>query len=439
LARQDLNDLVYKSEKGKFLAVTEEVKRRHATGQPILIGTISIEKSELLSGFLKRSGIKHNVLNAKYLEKEAEIVANAGQMNAVTISTNMAGRGTDIVLGEGVKEVGGLHILGTERHESRRIDNQLRGRAGRQGDPGSSQFFVSLEDDLMRVFGSEKIQNLIETIGMEEEIPIENKMLTKGIENAQKRVEGRNFDIRKHVLQYDNVMNRQREIIYQQRQEVIDGKDVEAEILDMTKTVVEAYVNMYTGEGNYFDDWDLEGLKKHVESSVLVKNNVVLPEKPESREMLTEAILAKCHEVLSEKRDTIGEEQLQNIERAILLRSVDSAWMEHIDNMDHLKQGIGLRAYGQNDPVKAYTKEGFDLFDDMVMQIQENTVRYLYSLEIKSAPKEEKSVDFSNMKTNEAQIEGNSQGAQQRKTQKVGRNDPCPCGSGKKYKKCCGA
>jgi preprotein translocase subunit SecA len=439
LARQDLNDLVYKSEKGKFLAVTEEVKRRHATGQPILIGTISIEKSELLSGFLKRSGIKHNVLNAKYLEKEAEIVANAGQMNAVTISTNMAGRGTDIVLGDGVKEVGSLHILGTERHESRRIDNQLRGRAGRQGDPGSSQFFVSLEDDLMRVFGSEKIQNLIETIGMEEEIPIENKMLTKGIENAQKRVEGRNFDIRKHVLQYDNVMNRQREIIYQQRQEVIDGKDVEAEILDMTKTVVEAYVNMYTGEGNYFDDWDLEGLKKHVESSVLVKNNVVLPEKPESREMLTEAILAKCHEVLSEKRDTIGEEQLQNIERAILLRSVDSAWMEHIDNMDHLKQGIGLRAYGQNDPVKAYTKEGFDLFDDMVMQIQENTVRYLYSLEIKSAPKEEKSVDFSNMKTNEAQIEGNSQGAQQRKTQKVGRNDPCPCGSGKKYKKCCGA
>jgi len=439
LARQDLNDLVYKSEKGKFLAVTEEVKRRHATGQPILIGTISIEKSELLSGFLKRSGIKHNVLNAKYLEKEAEIVANAGQMNAVTISTNMAGRGTDIVLGDGVKEVGGLHILGTERHESRRIDNQLRGRAGRQGDPGSSQFFVSLEDDLMRVFGSEKIQNLIETIGMEEEIPIENKMLTKGIENAQKRVEGRNFDIRKHVLQYDNVMNRQREIIYQQRQEVINGKDVEAEILDMTKTVVEAYVNMYTGEGNYFDDWDLEGLKKHVESSVLVKNNVVLPEKPESREMLTEAILAKCHEVLSEKRDTIGEEQLQNIERAILLRSVDSAWMEHIDNMDHLKQGIGLRAYGQNDPVKAYTKEGFDLFDDMVMQIQENTVRYLFSLEIKSAPKEEKTVDFSNMKTNEAQIEGNTPGGQQRKNQKVGRNDPCPCGSGKKYKKCCGA
>ncbi|MDI3537120.1 MAG: preprotein translocase subunit SecA, partial [Eubacteriaceae bacterium] len=214
---------------------------------------------------------------------------------------------------------------------------------------------------------------------------------------------------------------------------------VEAEILDMTKTVVEAYVNMYTGEGNYFDDWDLEGLKKHVESSVLVKNNVVLPEKPESREMLTEAILAKCHEVLSEKRDTIGEEQLQNIERAILLRSVDSAWMEHIDNMDHLKQGIGLRAYGQNDPVKAYTKEGFDLFDDMVMQIQENTVRYLFSLEIKSAPKEEKTVDFSNMKTNEAQIEGNTPGGQQRKNQKVGRNDPCPCGSGKKYKKCCGA
>ncbi|WKY48484.1 preprotein translocase subunit SecA [Eubacteriaceae bacterium ES3] len=438
LARKDLNDLVYKSEKGKFQAVTEEVKQRHATGQPILIGTISIEKSELLSGFLKRSGIRHNVLNAKYLEKEAEIVANAGQMNAVTISTNMAGRGTDIVLGEGVKEVGGLHILGTERHESRRIDNQLRGRAGRQGDPGSSQFFVSLEDDLMRVFGSEKIQSLIDTIGMEEDVPIENKMLTKGIENAQKRVEGRNFDIRKHVLQYDNVMNRQREIIYQQRQEVIDGKDVEAEILDMTKTVVEAYVNMYTGEGNYYDDWDLEGLKRHIEASVLVKNTVDLPEKPESREILTETVLKKCDEVLKEKRETIGEDQLQNIERAILLRSVDSAWMEHIDNMDHLKQGIGLRAYGQTDPVKAYTKEGFDLFDDMVMQIQENTVRYLYSLEIKTAPKEEKAVDFSEMKTNESQIEGNTQG-EQRKANKVGRNDPCPCGSGKKYKKCCGA
>ena len=440
LIRQDLNDLIYKSEKGKFMAATEEVKRRHATGQPILIGTISIEKSELLSGYLKRSGIKHNVLNAKHLEKEAEIVANAGQMNAVTISTNMAGRGTDIVLGEGVIEVGGLHILGTERHESRRIDNQLRGRAGRQGDPGSSQFFVSLEDDLMRVFGSEKIQGMIETLGMDEETPIENKMLTKGIENSQKRVEGRNFDIRKHVLQYDNVMNRQRELIYQQRQEVIDGKDMENEIWSMTEILINAYVNMFTGEGQYYDDWDLAGLTKHLESNVLPKGRVALPEKPESREVLVEAILAECRKVLEEKKEILGLEQLQNVERMILLRTVDAAWMEHIDNMDQLKQGIGLRAYGQNDPVKEYTREGFDLFDDMVLRIQEDTVKYLFNLNIKIVPAEEanKSVDFDQMKTNENEIEGKPTGPASAQN-KVGRNDPCPCGSGKKYKKCCGA
>ncbi|MBC3888699.1 preprotein translocase subunit SecA [Acetobacterium paludosum] len=440
LIRRDLNDLIYKSEKGKFLAVTEDVKKRHATGQPILIGTISIEKSELLSGYLKRSGIKHNVLNAKHLEKEAEIVANAGQMNAVTISTNMAGRGTDIVLGDGVTDVGGLHILGTERHESRRIDNQLRGRAGRQGDPGSSQFFVSLEDDLMRVFGSEKIQGMIETLGMDEETPIENKMLTRGIENSQKRVEGRNFDIRKHVLQYDNVMNRQREIIYQQRQEVIDGKDMENEIWSMTETLISAYVNSFTSEGEYYDDWDLEGLTKHLETNVLPKDRLVLPEKPENREVLVAAILAECRKVLDEKKELLGLEQLQNIERMILLRSVDAAWMEHIDNMDQLKQGIGLRAYGQRDPVKEYTKEGFDLFDDMVLRIQEDTVKYLFNLNIKVVPAEEtnKSVDFSQMKTNENEIEGKPVGPATSHN-KVGRNDLCPCGSGKKYKKCCGA
>jgi len=440
LIRQDLNDLIYKSEKGKLCAVTEEVKRRNETGQPILIGTISIEKSELLSTYLKRSGIKHNVLNAKFLEKEAEIVANAGQKNAVTISTNMAGRGTDIVLGEGVIEVGGLHILGTERHESRRIDNQLRGRSGRQGDPGSSQFFVSLEDDLMRVFGSERIQGLIETIGLDEETPIENKILTKGIENSQKRVEGRNFDIRKNVLQYDNVMNRQRELIYEQRQQVIDGKDMENEIWTMTKTLSDAYVNMFTGDGQYYDDWDLEGLKKHLESTVLPKGTLNFPEKPESREILVEAVLNECREILEEKKERLGLEQLQNIEGIILLRSVDSAWMDHIDNMDQLKQGIGLRAYGQNDPVKEYTKEGFALFDDMILRIQEDTVKYLFNLNIQEAPSEEikEKVDFSQMKTNENEIEGKPSGPAGPHN-KAGRNDPCPCGSGKKYKKCCGA
>ncbi|KNZ42847.1 preprotein translocase subunit SecA [Acetobacterium bakii] len=441
LIRKDLNDLIYKSEKGKYTAVTEEVKRRHETGQPILIGTISIEKSELLSGYLKRSGVKHNVLNAKFLEKEAEIVANAGQKDAVTISTNMAGRGTDIVLGEGVIEVGGLHILGTERHESRRIDNQLRGRSGRQGDPGSSQFFVSLEDDLMRVFGSERIQGLVESIGLDEETPIENKILTKGIENSQKRVEGRNFDIRKNVLQYDNVMNRQRELIYEQRQQVIDGKDMENEIWTMTETLANAYVNMYTGDGQYYDDWDLEGLTKHLESNVLPKGTVVFPEKPESREILVDTVLGECRKILEEKKERLGLEQLQNIEGIILLRSVDSAWMDHIDNMDQLKQGIGLRAYGQNDPVKEYTKEGFDLFDDMILRIQEDTVKYLFNLNIQVAPSEEskdKIVDFSLMKTNENEIEGKPAGPATAQN-KVGRNDPCPCGSGKKYKKCCGA
>ncbi len=438
LIRDDRNDLIYKSEKGKYLAATEEVKRRHETGQPILIGTISIEKSELLSKYLKHSGIKHNVLNAKHLEKEAEIVANAGQKNAVTISTNMAGRETDIVLGEGVKEVGGLHILGTERHESRRIDNQLRGRSGRQGDPGSSQFFVSLEDDLMRVFGSEKIQGLVESIGLDEETPIENKMLTKGIENSQKRVEGRNFDIRKHVLQYDNVMNRQREIIYEQRQEVIDGKDMENEIWSMTKNLVDAYVNMFTGDGQYYDDWDLIGLKNQIESTIVPKGILEFPEKPENREILVETVLEECQNVLNEKKERLGLEQLQDIERIILLRSVDSAWMEHIDNMDQLKQGIGLRAYGQNDPVKEYTKEGFDLFDDMVLRIQEDTVKYLFNLNIQVTPKEEKKVDFSQLNTNENEIEGKTKDPAKSK-EKVGRNDPCPCGSGKKYKKCCGA
>lgn len=440
LIREDQNDLIYKSEKGKYCAVTEEVKRRHETGQPILIGTISIEKSELLSSYLKRSGVKHNVLNAKFLEKEAEIVANAGQKNAVTISTNMAGRGTDIVLGEGVIEVGGLHILGTERHESRRIDNQLRGRSGRQGDPGSSQFFVSLEDDLMRVFGSERIQGLIETIGLDEETPIENKILTKGIENSQKRVEGRNFDIRKNVLQYDNVMNRQRELIYEQRQQVIDGKDMENEIWNMTKTLADAYVNMFTGDGDYYDNWDLEGLKKHLETTVLPKGTLTFPEKPESREILVDTVLDECRKILEEKKERLGLEQLQNIEGIILLRSVDSAWMEHIDNMDQLKQGIGLRAYGQNDPVKEYTKEGFALFDDMILRIQEDTVKYLFNLNIQVVPSDEakEKVDFSQMKTNENEIVGKPADPASAQN-KVGRNDPCPCGSGKKYKKCCGA
>lgn len=439
MARTDMNDLVYKSEIGKFKAVAQEVKERHQTGQPILIGTISIEKSELLSKYLKKEGIRHNVLNAKYLEKEAEIVTSAGQMGAVTISTNMAGRGTDIVLGEGVPALGGLHIIGTERHESRRIDNQLRGRSGRQGDPGSSQFFVSLEDDLMRVFGSERIQGMVEGLGMDEETPIENKMLTRGIESAQKKVEARNFDIRKSVLQYDNVMNRQREIIYEQRQQVIDGQDMHEQVWKMTEDMVASYVQMYTNTGDYFEDWDIEGLKAYFEKAFIPEGAMTF-ESGMSRDDIQGMILDLCKKNYKEKIDILGDAEMQNLERMVLLRCVDAAWMEHIDNMDQLKQGIGLRAYGQNDPVKEYTNEGFAMFEDMIQRIQEDTVRYIYNVQIKVAPKAQSrgAVDLSNAQTNEAQIQGEEKQQTVHK-KKIGRNEPCPCGSGKKYKNCCGA
>jgi len=435
IIREDLNDLVYKTEEGKFKAVAKEVAKRHEIGQPILIGTISIERSELLSKYLRKEGIPHNVLNAKYLEKEAEIVANAGQRGIVTISTNMAGRGTDIVLGEGVTELGGLHILGTERHESRRIDNQLRGRSGRQGDPGSSQFFVSLEDDLMRVFGSERIQSMIDNIGFDDETPLDAKMLTRGIENAQKRVEGRNFDIRKSVLQYDNVMNRQREIIYAQRQEVIDGKNMHEQILKMTIDTIDAYVENYTSGGDDYTEWQIDELKNYFETSFLGKGSLSFRENIDDREEFKKEILDQCKKNYNEKLEILGSEQMEDLERRILLRSVDASWMEHIDNMDQLRQGIGLRAYGQNDPVKEYTKEGFAMFDDMILRIQEDTIKYLYSASIKSVPKE-KSIDPQQLQTNQDQEQTSK--IQPRHKEKIGRNDPCPCGSGKKYKNCCG-
>ena len=437
MIRDDRNDSIYRTEEAKFKAVTADVKHRHELGQPVLIGTISIEKSEELSGYLRREGIPHNVLNAKYLEKEAEIVANAGQPGAVTISTNMAGRGTDIVLGEGVPELGGLHIIGTERPESRRIVNQLRGRSGRQGDPGSSQFYISMDDDLMRVFGSERIQGMVDSLGLDD-APIEAKMLTKGIENAQKRVEGRNFDIRKSVLQYDNVMNRQRELIYAQRQDVLDGKPIDEQVWAMTEGLVSDYVEMYTNGGNYYDDWDLEGLDKFFRKNYFADTDFELPQKPDSRDELKDALLAVFHANFDKKKQLIGDDNMKDLERQILLRTVDRNWMDHIDNMDQLKQGIGLRAYGQNDPVKEYTKEGFNLFDDMNNEIQEETVKYLFGLTIKvEAPKQ----PAQEMTTNEGAITGSEPedgGKKPRTTKKVGRNDPCPCGSGLKYKKCCG-
>lgn len=435
MIRNDMNDLVYKTEEAKFRAVTQDVKQRHAKGQPVLIGTISIEKSEELSKYLRREGIKHNVLNAKYLEREAEIVSQAGQPGAVTISTNMAGRGTDIVLGEGVAELGGLHIIGTERHESRRIDNQLRGRAGRQGDPGSSQFYISLEDDLMRIFGGERIYSMIDGLDLDEDQPIEAKMLTKGIESAQKKVEARNFDIRKSVLQYDNVMNRQRELIYGQRQDVIDGKPIDEQIERMTEGLVSDYVDMYTNTGNGWQDWDIEGLENYFRKNFFKDTDISLPKEPEDRDELKQALVDIFHDNFKKKEELIGTDNMMDLERQILLRTVDRNWMDHIDNMDQLKQGIGLRAYGQNDPVKEYTKEGFNLFEEMNNEIQEETVRYLYGITIKVEAPQPVNRDI---RTNQAQINGEPEKKAPVRSKKVGRNDPCPCGSGKKYKNCCG-
>ncbi|SHE67015.1 preprotein translocase subunit SecA [Alkalibacter saccharofermentans] len=436
MIRDDMVDLVYKSEMGKFSAIVEEIKSRNQTGQPVLVGTISIEKSEVLSTMLKKQGIPHQVLNAKYHEKEAEIISMAGQKNAVTISTNMAGRGTDIVLGEGVKELGGLHILGTERHESRRIDNQLRGRSGRQGDEGSSQFFISLEDELMRLFGSERIMGLVDNLGLPEDMPIENKMLSKGIENAQKKVEGRNFDIRKHVLQYDNVMNKQREIIYSQRKTVLEGGDIHDQVLKMYEGLVEESITIYTGFSEYFEEWDLNGLFEHGRTLFSDGFHMEVPTEQLTRDELKDLVYQKGMSVLNAKEEEIGKERFRELERVVLLRVVDRKWMDHIDDMEQLKQGIGLRAYGQVDPVAAYTNEGFDMFEEMTKNIQEDTIKYLFHLEVQKQPVvEEKNNVLDNVTTNKEDAPKREPVI---KKDKPGRNDPCPCGSGKKYKKCCG-
>ncbi|MFZ7120551.1 MAG: preprotein translocase subunit SecA [Eubacteriaceae bacterium] len=434
MVRKDMHDVIYKTVNGKFNAVVKEIEERNKTGQPVLVGTISIEKSEVLSKLLKKRGIKHEVLNAKYHEKEAEIVSNAGEKHSVTISTNMAGRGTDIVLGQGVKELGGLHILGTERHESRRIDNQLRGRAGRQGDEGSSQFFISLEDDLMRLFGSDRIMGLVDSLGLDEDVPIENKMLSKGIENAQKKVEGRNFDIRKHVLQFDNVINKQREIIYSQRKSVLEGKDIHEQIIKMLEGLVEDSINIYTGFSQYPEEWDFKGLVEHSEVLFLPKDSFVIPENDITREDLKQLLMDEANNNYQSRIDEIGLDRMQELERVVLLRVVDSKWMDHIDNMEQLKQGIGLRAYGQIDPVLAYTNEGFSLFEEMNNSIQEDTIKYLFHINIQDESLEAKETDLSKVSTNKEERKNKPQVNKN----KIGRNDPCPCGSGKKYKKCCG-
>lgn len=497
LAREDLPDVVYKTEKAKFDAVIEDVEEHYKKGQPVLVGTISIEKSEILSDMLKRRGVKHEVLNAKYHEKEAEIVAQAGKKGAVTIATNMAGRGTDIMLGgnaeymaksemrrmgfseelisestaysdtqdpeilearktfvelnekykeqirpvaEEVRSVGGLYIIGTERHESRRIDNQLRGRAGRQGDPGKSRFYISLEDDLMRLFGGERISNLMDSLKVEEDMPIEAGMLSKTIESAQRKVEGRNFGIRKNVLQYDDVMNRQREVIYKQRDQVLNGENIRGQIITMIEQAIDTNVKRYLPEDQLHDDWDFKGLRDHYMGWLLQPNDLDFsPEELEDLdpEYVKSELLKIANRLYEQREQEFGPEIVRELERVILLKNVDTLWMDHIDAMEELQRGIRLRAYAQRDPVVEYRMEGYDMFDAMIAQIRENTARMMLTvrLQTKEEPKREE-VAKPTMAT------GAGDGSEEKRPvvngKKVGRNDPCPCGSGKKYKKCCG-
>ncbi len=493
--RDDNQDSVYKTEKGKYNAVIEQVLECHAKGQPVLVGTISIEKSELLSTMLGRRGVKHEVLNAKYHEKEAEIVAQAGKKNAVTIATNMAGRGTDIILGgnaefmakaymrkEGVLEelisestshadtdnadilaararyaelynkfkpaiaaeaaevceAGGLFIIGTERHESRRIDNQLRGRAGRQGDPGASRFFISLEDDLMRLFGGERVQSIMETLGVEEDMPIENRMITSVIEGAQKKLEARNFGIRKNVLQFDDVMNSQREIIYGQRGKVLRGEDVSAGVHSMLRESISATTAMYLS-GDVADDWNLEALRGHYRGWLCSDTDFRYSTEELSNttsESITDLLVTRAEHICELKEQKYGFELMRELERVVLLRVVDTKWMEHIDEMEELRKGIYLRSYGQRDPVVEYRIEGFEMFDAMVESIKEDTTRLLLTMEI--AQQKPLTREQIAKPTGESGGDESEKKQPVRKAHKPGRNDPCPCGSGLKYKKCCG-
>ncbi len=469
MIRHDFPDMIYKSETGKFHAVISDIEERNAQGRPVLVGTISIEKSELLSSMLKKRGIKHSVLNAKYHEKEAEIIVQAGRINAVTIATNMAGRGTDIILGgnpesvakdmlkdkpeytdedlteavseaekqcasdrEKVVALGGLHIIGTERHESRRIDNQLRGRAGRQGDPGSSRFYLSLEDDLMRIFGSDRISGLMGKLGMDDDVPIENRMVSSAIENAQKRVESQNFDIRKHLLEYDDVMNKQRKEIYAYRKEILQSQNIKDKILLMIDEIVEEIISVHCPEDQNSEGWDMKGLKDSLYGTFSVSIDAV----SDNFQIFKDTVFSEVKKAYEKKEDEAGSDMMRYLERMMVLQVVDSQWKDHLLAMDHLKEGIGLRGYGQRDPLVEYKKEAFDMFSEMSGRISFEIITRLFKIQVQ--------------RNQEAEIErtrrinlnynrGDGSLAQPvTKGKKVGRNDPCPCGSGKKYKKCCG-
>ncbi|MEQ8159935.1 MAG: preprotein translocase subunit SecA [Smithellaceae bacterium] len=440
MIRDDENDLIYKTEREKINAVIEEVKALNNAKRPVLIGTISIEKSELLSKYLTRAGIKHYVLNAKNHEKEAEIVAQAGQSGMVTISTNMAGRGTDIKLGDGVAELGGLHILGTERHESRRIDNQLRGRAGRQGDKGSSRFYLSLEDDLLRIFGADRISSIMERVGIEENEPIEHKYISRAIENAQKRVEGQNFDIRKHLLEYDDVMNKQRKVVYEQRIKVLRGENLWNDIDEMIEEVTDDLLFEFVDEKKHSEEWNLKGLDEAILKQFNLKLNIMNSSEITSVEAIREHIKQKVQELLRAKEQNFGKELMDYLLKVIMLQSIDSHWKEHLLSMDHLKEGIGLRGYGQKDPVREYQREGYEMFMGMISQMKRDTLEKLCLVQIQR----EEEVEEIRHKQQQDYILSRGEDTPdvqtvKREGKKVGRNDPCPCGSGKKYKKCCGA
>ncbi|MCR5485303.1 MAG: preprotein translocase subunit SecA [Clostridiales bacterium] len=493
MIRVDNHDVVYKTENAKFEAVINQIVECHEKGQPVLVGTISIEKSEHLSSMLKRRGIKHEVLNAKFHEKEAEIIAQAGKKGAVTIATNMAGRGTDIMLGgnpeylaksemrrmqypdeliveatgfaetdneeiiearntftelekkykeeikdeaDDVRNAGGLYIIGTERHDSRRIDNQLRGRSGRQGDPGESRFYLSLEDDLMRIFGGERLTNIMNTLNTPEDMPIESKIVSSSIERAQKNVEGRNFATRKNVLQYDDVMNRQRELIYEQRNQVLDGVELKPKILKMLDDDISDAMDFYCSASLPKGDWNIDGLREKFLGWLTTPDD--FREDELDRDEIQELLETRGHERYEKREEELGDELMRSLERMVLLRTVDSKWMDHIDAMDELKRGIGLRAYGQHDPVVVYRMESFDMFDEMTRSIREDTVRIMLTIRVKSEDDTKREQTAKIVTTSSGSSDGSEKGRTVRKGKKVGPNDPCPCGSGKKYKNCCG-
>ncbi|MCF8067472.1 MAG: preprotein translocase subunit SecA [Desulfobacterales bacterium] len=440
MIRHDYPDAIYKTKKEKYDAVIDDIKVLHEKGQPVLVGTISIDVSEDLSKKLTKRGVKHTVLNAKNHGKEAEIIAMAGQMGSVTISTNMAGRGTDIVLGDGVKELGGLHIMGTERHESRRIDNQLRGRSGRQGDPGSSRFYLALEDDLLRIFGGERISGVMGKLGMEEGEPIEHNLISRAIENAQRKVEGQNFEIRKHLLEFDDVMNQQREVVYKHRREALTGENLRPLILEMMLDMSEDIVEAYADDRSHIEDWDLKGISDAVYKQFNYRPTID-PEKFEDseKEGLIQMIYDDAIQLYKEKEAAIGESEFRQLERYIMLQTVDSHWKDHLLAMDHLKEGIGLRGYAQQNPLIIYKKEGFEMFREMISRVKEETVGILFRIQVRTMDDLEHAGQKSEQNMTFSHGDGSdSKRPVVRKDAKVGRNSPCPCGSGKKYKKCCG-